>query len=656
MVESPDIVLPRPLAQWAIERGLTTIGALLRAVPHVGALREAGISRATIKAARREIGVRCGHPWSELAELLTAASPAAAGIAEIEIQIPRPRPPPKPKQPPKTSLGERRAEARRLAVIARAEGRGRQVEAGLVPSLRALFDEQPERVKRVLCFRAGLEGPPPTFQQMSGELGVTRERVRQIEQSGLQWIRAEVGWVDPVRRHVDAALKGAAVPLDELAREPWWAEIAASPDVVDFVGRELLGGAMRRLEIDGRVFVAAFPAEEIERAHAALRLEVTRLPLPTTLSAVRSLLGPTRERLGAGIADLLFERLRKELEAQGSGPEAQVTSAGASARVTLRAVLLAAPQPLRLPDLPRRLQQAGLSPDMIRFGFNLVGLAHHFPDMAAWSERLVPPAVRWMERQPERQWHAGELLEALREQVALPAWLDDWHLAALLQHSGKVLRLGRRRFSLPSSADTKRVFFRDRVVRLLLDHGRPMPHAELREALALETSITRSTLRVLASHPPFLLCSGERIGLIDRHLPGGEPARAAAVEHVVGLLQRRGHGLTEVELAHRLRRLSAEHKQWCGPMCLSVMRTDARFRLARSGGVGLSTWESARVPSQAEILAACLDEGGGRAKIEVVKERVAARHGIRLGRMAVYCLARQVGAILEWDWVIRPSP
>ena len=48
----------------------------------------------------------------------------------------------------------------------------------------------PDRLKRVIVFRYGLAGYPlRTLKQLGTELGITYERVRQLQQDALAWLR-----------------------------------------------------------------------------------------------------------------------------------------------------------------------------------------------------------------------------------------------------------------------------------------------------------------------------------------------------------------------------------------------------------------------------------------------------------------------------------
>jgi RNA polymerase primary sigma factor len=62
--------------------------------------------------------------------------------------------------------------------------------------VRRALAELPERERRVLELRFGLDGEPWTLEAIGKELGVTRERVRQLQSDALAHLEAELGSSD----------------------------------------------------------------------------------------------------------------------------------------------------------------------------------------------------------------------------------------------------------------------------------------------------------------------------------------------------------------------------------------------------------------------------------------------------------------------------
>ena len=57
-------------------------------------------------------------------------------------------------------------------------------------ALYACVDRLPDRLKRIIVFRYGLHGHPlRTLGQLGAELGISYERVRQLQQDALAWLR-----------------------------------------------------------------------------------------------------------------------------------------------------------------------------------------------------------------------------------------------------------------------------------------------------------------------------------------------------------------------------------------------------------------------------------------------------------------------------------
>jgi RNA polymerase sigma factor (sigma-70 family) len=58
-------------------------------------------------------------------------------------------------------------------------------------ALRAAVARLPEREREVITLRYGLDGDPVSLARVGAKLGVTRERVRQIESAALQRLSLE---------------------------------------------------------------------------------------------------------------------------------------------------------------------------------------------------------------------------------------------------------------------------------------------------------------------------------------------------------------------------------------------------------------------------------------------------------------------------------
>jgi RNA polymerase sigma factor (sigma-70 family) len=62
--------------------------------------------------------------------------------------------------------------------------------------VRRAVAQLPESQRRVLELRFGLDGDAQTLETIGKELGVTRERIRQLESDALAHLEAELGSSD----------------------------------------------------------------------------------------------------------------------------------------------------------------------------------------------------------------------------------------------------------------------------------------------------------------------------------------------------------------------------------------------------------------------------------------------------------------------------
>jgi hypothetical protein len=102
----------------------------------------------------------------------------------------------------------------------------------------------------------------PTLAAIGKELSVSRQRVRQIETGAVEALQQEKEWLAEVRAHVEAALRDGPALLATLAADPWWAGIAARPEVFNYFGVQLLEGRVRIVELGGEPHLARWPLSE----------------------------------------------------------------------------------------------------------------------------------------------------------------------------------------------------------------------------------------------------------------------------------------------------------------------------------------------------------------------------------------------------------
>lgn len=697
------VPLPTRMANWIARAGLQTLGELVRYSPSA-LMSERNLGRGTIRETRSLIESATGRRWEELSGSITdlALGPDADGLAPPSADnawdVFRASLEPGAREIALSSmflpvrlrtfverenlktLGDLAGVSRAALLAAPNLGRGTITDlpgliaahleslaaapalsgVGLLDCVKTVIEPLEPALRMIVTRRSGLVGDPLSLKEIGEMLGVSRERVRQLETKACEKL-ARQGWVADARARVEKLLVDGAVPLHELASDPWWAAATEKPTVVDFVLDHVLGLDARVIELDEEDWVSPISAESIASVFSTLLTEARAVALPSSVSVFKELAAKHAGGLGQHIATHFQDELRLRLQIDPAGPEgsARVLAFGDTRRSELIAILRAASEPMHVDELARRIGRrfSSLPDEVIHFRRGYVGLRAHFADFDGWQARLVPAALRLMqELGPQRQWYTGELLDELREEFDIPDWINAFGLAALMKASGTVRYLGRQRVVLPESqADDTRVYMHDELERLLQQAGEPVLRNELLEKLSQRLGITEIGIATAFNRPQFVRVDADRIGLLARDVPGGTAAITEAGDHVEALLARRGRGLADVHVHAEIVGLSNDHEKWTVPLTMSVLRSDGRFRSNKSGAVGLMEWEGIRMPTRLELIRGALDDAGGRVSIEAALARLEAHYGELPTRTSLIWMAHNAGARPDGEWLVRKN-
>lgn len=501
--------------------------------------------------------------------------------------------------------------------------------------------------RMVITRRAGLHGDRATLQELGEMLGVSRERARQIEAKVVDRL-AKRWWADALRERLVDACAAGPVELERLADDELWADVDAHAELFDYLCERVLGCELRVVEVAGRAVVADISRRGLEDVRANLTRDLETLSFPVPITLVR---GVVARHAGASKLDAL---LWEEVEVDLVLGDDVVLGLGGRRDEELLAFLRGSPEPVHVREIERRFGRGRLPDDVIYVERGVVGLPSHVPDFDLWTRRLVPLCVATMlQDDPARQWSVVELVDLLAERARLPEWLNHWHLASMIRVDGTIRYLGRLRVALDHrDAPEERTYVRDVVLEALRKTGAPMRRDLLYATVTESAACSELAFTSMVLRAPFVPLDEQRIGLIERDLPGGADAAAEAIEALESDLEARGVGLAPTEALERVRELDGPHASWTIEMVRSIARDAGSLRVNRSGSIGLAEWDDERVPTRRELVRAHLDAGGGRVLVETVLHALEARFGTRVTRATLYNLAHASGAQLRGDEVV----
>ena len=505
----------------------------------------------------------------------------------------------------------------------------------------------------VLQHRAGLGTAPLTLLEVGELLGCTREWVRQIESRGLGTLTRDRRPFEAIEARLHALLEEGARPVDALvADDPWFAALRDDRAFAGFFLERVLEGRCGFVTLDGVDLIATFTEDALRDAWATLDRSLRATPWPAPRASVETRVAEAAAPFGRHGLGCFTARVATRWIVDGANSD-RVLGYGDTRGSEIEAFLRGASGPVTVSEIARRFGRGHLPEGVVLLDRGVVTLDERLDSFDAWGRRLVPRCERWMrDHGPERQWSCAELAAVVADEPDLPPWFGPWPLAAMCERSDRVRYIGRLAVVLPE-VEGERLHVLDALIQVLTEAAGPVPEAELRARATRRRGFGEFTITITLQRRPFIETSRDVWGLRPRDLPDGETAAARAVEWTVEALEARGCGLTLDDCLGRLRARSGAFDDWTTTMLRSVFRDDARLQTSVQGAVGLADWDDVRLPSRRDVIAQCLDEGGGRALISTLQTRIAALYGDHPSRDGLAWSGWGLGAHLVGDELVR---
>jgi hypothetical protein len=511
--------------------------------------------------------------------------------------------------------------------------------------------------RMIVTRRAGMHGTRETLEELGGMLGVTRERVRQIEARVVERLAERSRWRLSVEANITAAFgAGRALPLDLLAQDPWWAGIDRQELLLDYVVRRIFEDELFIVNApSGKRYLTKFPTEAVDQHLESAKVRVAKLEYPIETSAIDEILHSEADPLDP-ILFAEFELVVRELLHIDVARPHLALGYGRRRDDEVLAFLSGQEEPVPVAIVEERFGRGHLPDEVLYFKRGVIGLKRHFPDFDVWMERLVPAALEVMQERPAgRQWLVPEIHDALLERGLIPDWLGHWHLASLLRLSGRVEYLGRLRVSLKDSGQEQRLQYEELLEQTLEDAGGPLDFNELVARVRVRTDISEGGASSTVLTAPFVRLDDSRIGLVERDIAGGPQAVAAAIEAVIQALNESQQGLTPHQATLLVKSLSATHATWTPQLVTSLLRSEASLRIDRSRNIGLDEWDDVRCPTRPEFIRREVQRAGGTLSLAELNARMANFYGRAPDRSSLGVLVAQLGFELLGDHVSRPG-
>ncbi|MCW8828097.1 MAG: hypothetical protein OQK94_03470 [Gammaproteobacteria bacterium] len=468
-----------------------------------------------------------------------------------------------------------------------------------------------DNARKIIEYRTGYNGTQKTLQQVGEVIGVTRERVRQIQKKYVKKLIDNEYWDDYIETKIGQLLIDRQKPLflEILEIEDEWFEgFISNYDCLAAIIELFTENKLHIIKIHGSRIVSRIKQDEWDNIVKQTRISLTekaedgkwsKSDIDLTFRSTLSNLGSPE------LVSLLWNEFNESLQFCSDDDDPILLAFGKSAETVISAVLQSAEKPLHYTEIAeratemlgkkvdeRRAHSAAQSLGAKLFGRGIYGLERFNPISERMCNNIQLVAEELVYSGPlMKQWHSSEILSNLTHKfTSLPKQLDQYILNIILGHSEKLTYLNRMVWCRSDSNQTvnDRVDMANAFTQILIDAGHPLKGTEIKKKL----SSIRGLAEALQIQPTdrMIQVGPDLWGLIDRDIH----STSAEIDHLLNILfavlkkTQKGIHVSEAE------RIIIENNAALGDVSsyalFNLAQRDNRFYLGRLMYLGLAEW------------------------------------------------------------------
>lgn len=519
------------------------------------------------------------------------------------------------------------------------EGSSRRVENGKIAehattfadALEVAFGLLTEQERRLMEMRMGAEGEPMTLMEIGEANGVSRERIRQIENKCVRKIRALSFWdsvMGPKIRRMLEERDDYLSPHGLEVMDPALKGAAKSLCVLEYALERFVEPELHVVKEGGLCFVTEIRQQEWSDAvRAARKLLETLAEKRTSADEARNMV----DGLLVGRGRELREELWNAATKNAHFANGKLVSYGFGAENVVLAVLESSETPMHYSEILRVTQEKGYDYDLRRvhnaaaevgllYGRGTYGTTRHFPLNEAETRLVVSETEDLIEWEgATRQWHAREICDRLEERgIDCGGNLTHYVVSIALSRSKHLSYLGRMVWASKSSGAkgvANRLDMHQAVVSILIENGRPMLSDEIKERLAAERGV--NCFFQIQPEGRLIRVGAGVWGLMDRDIPFSEEESRRVIDALRLALSAKRKGIHSSELIDEIADIEPIARRVEDPiLLLGLAQKFEGFAVSKGQHLYLSEWGEPRRINLREAMLQVL-KGAGRDGIAI---------------------------------------
>lgn len=406
-------------------------------------------------------------------------------------------------------------------------GRDLRVPSQIITDFKLSLETLEERLKQVIIWRSGIDSSPLVLEEIGQSLGVTRERVRQLEANGIKklMIAKHSGWQCKHYSKIISEIFNRAqfaITSDYLYKElDCSSTYKETSSVLGFVFDNLLEFKIYKFQLGD---LECYTRIDQSNVHKLINIckKVVKQSEGKSLSSIIdefSLFVPLEAK--ELTKDIVFHLLRNSVVKKiDQEPVLLIYSERRSATTVAYKIIDDAKKPINteqiqtiikdeFPDYGIRnvINSFATLKGIFPFRHGVWGSVKHLPFDEDEIKVLKIFLDRFSEELEAKQFHARDFLkfvEAQSPSIALKT--DEFQISGFIRNFSALNYLGRNMFS-DKDSDLRRVFIHDIVVEVLLRNGKPMHSNDIKEQVNKIRSISE-TYQIQTKSPIKLLGGG----------------------------------------------------------------------------------------------------------------------------------------------------